>query len=333
MLPLLFAIPQSSRSPSPSPSFLPPIPKPVSSLGTFITAQVAARVESQLRDIYDKTLDHAMDLRNTADGGFFDEMQDHQLDVRTIMEDSIAELLREIDGKLVELRESAAAIVEEAGEQADDVYNDVCARLDGLLEHTKARLRSDRENIDSDTEVLPTFSSPDSRQAGTKSIRRANSLSRDNIVGLASASPPTITEPSSGLKVPPPRRVRNVMARLEDGLDRGWIPGELQKPIEEGQGFGYQRIERHAWGESTVSTLSGPIVDDETRTGLAYMLRKVKKIWLNAQICQSRGCDENAWCTDVIQPLIKLAMRLEGEEKFWLQSVYLALHLVNGTHC
>jgi hypothetical protein len=135
MLPLLFAIPQSSRSPSPSPSFLPPIPKPVSSLGTFITAQVAARVESQLRDIYDKTLDHAMDLRNTADGGFFDEMQDHQLDVRTIMEDSIAELLREIDGKLVELRESAAAIVEEAGEQADDVYNDVCARLDGLLDY------------------------------------------------------------------------------------------------------------------------------------------------------------------------------------------------------
>ena len=75
------------------------------------------------------------------------------------------------------------------------------------------------------------------------------------------------------------------------------------------------------------------IVDDETRTGLEYMLRKVKKIWLNAQICQSRGCDETAWCIDVIQPLIKLAMRLEGEEKFWLQSMYLALHLVNGLPC
>jgi hypothetical protein len=330
MLPLLFAIPQPSRSPSPSPSVLPPIPKPVSSLGTFITAQVAARVESQLRDIYDKTLDHAMDLRNTADGGFFDEIQDHKLDVYTLKEDSIAELLHEIDSKLVELKESTAAIVEEAGEQADNVYNDVCASLDGLLEHTKARLSSGRENIDSDTEVQPTFSPPDSRQAGTRSLRRANSLSRDSIIELASAYPPTIIQPSSGLKVPPPRRVRNVMGRLEDGLDRGWIPGELQRPIEEDQGFGYQRIERHAWGESTAHTLSGSIVD-ETRTELAYMLRKVKKIWLNAQICQSRGCDENAWCIDVIQPLIKLAMRLEGEEKFRLQSVYLALQLVIGT--
>ena len=96
-------------------------------------------------------------------GDFFDEIQDLKLDVHTIMEDNIAEQLREIDGKLVELRESAAAIVEEAGEQADNVYNDVCARLDGLLEHTKARLRSGRENIDCDTEVLSTFSSPDSR--------------------------------------------------------------------------------------------------------------------------------------------------------------------------
>jgi hypothetical protein len=51
------------------------------------------------------------------------------------------------------------------------------------------------------------------------------------------------------------------------------------------------------------------------------VLRKVKKIWLNARMCQWRGRDENAWCMDVIQPLVKLAMRLEGEEKFWLQSV------------
>jgi hypothetical protein len=81
-----------------------------------------------------------------------------------------------------------------------------------------------------DTEVLPTHSvsaagaasnasalmlneritfSPPSSQAGTtgRSPRRANSPSRDNIAVLASASPPTITEPSSGLKTPPPRRV------------------------------------------------------------------------------------------------------------------------------
>src|SRR2546421_7875 len=77
-----------------------------------------------------------------------------------------------------------------------------------------------------------------------------NRPSRDKIAVLASASPPTITEPSPGLKASPPRRVRDVMERLEDGLDRGWIPGWLREPIED-QDFGYQRIERYAWGEST----------------------------------------------------------------------------------
>ncbi|KAF2679499.1 hypothetical protein K458DRAFT_117213 [Lentithecium fluviatile CBS 122367] len=162
-----------------------------------------------------------------------------------------------------------------------------------------------------------TFSPPGS-QAGTRSPHRANSPSRDNIAVLASASPPTITEPSSGLKTLPPRRVRDVMERLEDSLDRGWIPGWLRELIEEDQDFGYQRIEFHAWGERTARSLD-PDVNREEREGLAYVLRKVKKIWLNARVCQSRGRDENAWCMDVIQPLVKLAMRLEGEEKLWLQ--------------
>ncbi|KAF2254200.1 hypothetical protein BU26DRAFT_134941 [Trematosphaeria pertusa] len=198
-----------------------------------------------------------------------------------------------------------------------------------------------RPRRDTDTEVLPAHSvsaagaasnvsalalnekntfSPPGSQAGTRSPRRANSPSRDSISVLASAFPPTITEPSSGLRTPPPRRVRDVMERLEDGLDRGWIPGRLREPIDEDQDFGYQRIERHAWGESTARNLSDPGVDSEECERLAYVLRKVKKIWLNARVCQSRGRDENAWCMDVIQPLVKLAMRLEGQDKFWLQS-------------
>ncbi|KAF2679856.1 hypothetical protein K458DRAFT_407707 [Lentithecium fluviatile CBS 122367] len=103
---------------------------------------------------------------------------------------------------------------------------------------------------DSDTEVLPTHSvstartaltasalvlneqntfSPPGSQASTRSPHRTNSPSRDNIAVLASESPPTITEPSSGLKAPPPRRVSEIMERLEEGLDRGWIPSWLRK--------------------------------------------------------------------------------------------------------
>lgn len=111
------------------------------------------------------------------------------------------------------------------------------------------------------------------------------------------------------------------MERLEDGLDKGWIPIELRKLIEEDQDFGYQRIERHAWSENMTSALSDPIVDDEARIGFEYVLRKVKEIWLNARVCELQGRDENAWCMDVILPLVKLALRLDGDGKFWLQSV------------
>ncbi|KAF2023753.1 hypothetical protein EK21DRAFT_118475 [Setomelanomma holmii] len=199
-----------------------------------------------------------------------------------------------------------------------------------------------RPRCDTDSEILPAHSvsatgetsnasvlllnerntfSPPGSQTGTKSPRRANSPSRDSMAFLASASPPTITEPSSGLKDPPPRRVRDVMERLEAGLDKGWIPIELRKLIEEDQDFGYQRIERHAWSENTTSALSNPIVDDELRVRSAHVFRKVKEIWLNARVCELQGRDENAWCIDVIQPLVKLALRLDGEGKLWLQSV------------
>jgi hypothetical protein len=83
----------------------------------------------------------------------------------------------------------------------------------------------------------------------------------------------------------------------------------------EDQDFGYQRIEPHAWDESLARTLLDPDPKE------SYVLRKVKEIWLNARVCQSRGRDENAWCMDVVQLLVKLAIRLEGHEKLWLQSV------------
>ncbi|KAH8726038.1 hypothetical protein GQ44DRAFT_579865, partial [Phaeosphaeriaceae sp. PMI808] len=184
-----------------------------------------------------------------------------------------------------------------------------------------------RPRRDTDTEILPTHSvsaagvasnvsaltlnetntfSPSSSQFGTRSPRRANSPPRKKIAVLASASPPTITKPSLGLKKPLPQKVRDVKERLGEGLDKGWIPVELRKLIEEDTDFGDQQIKSCAWGESATSNFA---VERET---LLFILRKVKKIWLNACVCQLKGRDENAWCMDVIKPLIKLAMKLEG---------------------
>lgn len=111
------------------------------------------------------------------------------------------------------------------------------------------------------------------------------------------------------------------MEQLEAGLDKGWIPQSLKQVIEGNADFGCQRIKPHAWGDDRARSISDLEVSGQRDEASAYVLRKVKKIWLNARVCQASGRDENAWCMDVLQPLIKLAMRLEGKKKFWLQSV------------
>lgn len=57
--------------------------------------------------------------------------------------------------------------------------------------------------------------------------------------GIPSVCPVTKPAPAVPVEAPPPQRVRDVMERLKDGLDRGWIPGWLWEPIEEDLDFGY----------------------------------------------------------------------------------------------
>jgi hypothetical protein len=59
-------------------------------------------------------------------------------------------------------------------------------------------------------------------------------------------------------------------------------------------------------------TFSNSMIYGEVHIGAVYVLHKVKEIWLNAQVCELQGRDENAWCMDVILPLVKLALRLDG---------------------
>jgi hypothetical protein len=54
------------------------------------------------------------------------------------------------------------------------------------------------------------------------------------------------------------------------------------------------------------------------------MWKAVKFIFLNARDCMKYSRDENAWCIDVVQPLLSLAMDLYGNGKWWFQSVKVA---------
>jgi len=74
-----------------------------------------------------------------------------------------------------------------------------------------------------------TFSPQSSRVSA--STPRRGSPSRRTIAALRVASPPITTKPLDGVQSEPPARVMAVVARLEYGLDQGWIPGWLEVRI------------------------------------------------------------------------------------------------------
>jgi hypothetical protein len=48
---------------------------------------------------------------------------------------------------------------------------------------------------------------------------------------------------------------------------------------------------------------------------------EVKKIFLNARDCKDGSRDENAWCDDVVRPLVHLAMKMCGDNRWCFQNV------------
>jgi hypothetical protein len=63
--------------------------------------------------------------------------------------------------------------------------------------------------------------------------------------------------------------------------------------------------------------------DKRTLTDLCDTLQEVKQIYINARTCSELGRDEDAWCMDVVQPLVRLVLKLHGNGKWWFQSVYM----------
>ena len=54
---------------------------------------------------------------------------------------------------------------------------------------------------------------------------------------------------------------------------------------------------------------------------LSDLWKEVKTIFLNARDCNDTSRDENAWCDDLVRPLIHLMMELYGNGKWWFQNV------------
>src|SRR6266702_8945970 len=79
-----------------------------------------------------------------------------------------------------------------------------------------------------------------------------------------------------------------------------------QKAIKADTDIGFQRFKPAAFSKTATCDLSDPDLDPVVRAELEYTLRKVRKIFRKALYCQTRGHAENAWCDDVVRPMVRL---------------------------
>jgi hypothetical protein len=165
-----------------------------------------------------------------------------------------------------------------------------------------------------------TFSPPTSQAS---KVRRSSSPSRETEANLRFANPPIRTEPLNGVKDPIPQRVRDIMDRLEpDNVER-WVPASLKESIMTDPELGLQQVSKRAWNSDN----NDLAINQKT-------LEAVKDIFLCARHCTENGRDENAWCAEVVRPLLELALSLSDTKNLMVQSVYVVpTHLSNLEEC
>ncbi|CBY01212.1 predicted protein [Plenodomus lingam JN3] len=190
-----------------------------------------------------------------------------------------------------------------------------------------------RQRIDTDG-LLPTQSAS---QAGSISIvdlsdcttltapqgsKRSSSPTR-NLTELRTATPSISLSPFNQVKQPPSAsvsaRINSLRGRLgrREGLEISYIPAGLRKAIESDTLFApslaMDPIDSEAYDHNDTRPASHP--------ALVNALDRLKNIFQDACHCTEFGRDENAWCYRVVWPLIELAMKLDCNTKFKLESV------------
>ena len=191
-----------------------------------------------------------------------------------------------------------------------------------------------RQRVETD-DVLPTQSAS---QVGSISVvdlsdrttltaqygsKRSSSPTR-NLTELRTATPSislgSFNQVKQPLSADVAARINKLRGRLSrrEGLEISYIPAGLREAIESDVLF--------------APTLAMDPIDPEaydyedTRPGshpsLVDALDRVKSIFESACHCTEYGRDENAWCYRVVWPLVELAMRLQGNTKFKMESVY-----------
>ncbi|KAF2254344.1 hypothetical protein BU26DRAFT_136771 [Trematosphaeria pertusa] len=154
----------------------------------------------------------------------------------------------------------------------------------------------------------------------TGSAKRTSSPSR-HLTELRTARPSILLSP---ITMPPKRLSEDAMTRLGrlrrqlgSALKGGYIPVGLKDAIEQDPDFrlslSMEPIDEEAFDHEDTRTLAD--------FALVDTLQQVKKIFQGATLCTQFGRDENAWCFSVVWPLIELALKLHGNDKWRPESV------------
>ncbi|KAL3439785.1 hypothetical protein BJX65DRAFT_315415 [Aspergillus insuetus] len=140
----------------------------------------------------------------------------------------------------------------------------------------------------------------------TTTTSRQVSPTRDILNQLRLADPPVVCGPTVSRT---PDSAIVLRKRLTDGFGHKIIPRGLESRIRAFDSLSADEIPETAYYDS--STLSDAALDD--------LWAELEKICLDASQCDIYGKDENAWCLDVVQPI--LTSSIQGCQLLQLVSV------------
>ncbi|KAE8351284.1 hypothetical protein BDV28DRAFT_137442 [Aspergillus coremiiformis] len=161
------------------------------------------------------------------------------------------------------------------------------------------RRRADVDDTDQRTSVTSDISISDRTKLRSSASNPSRQVSptRDIFNQLRLAKPAIICEPQASGFIP--NAVLSLRKRLTDGFGQKIIPRGLESRIRASDPAGAEDIPDSAYFDSTH-------ISD---TALDAMWRDLEEIRLEARYCDIYGKDENAWCLDVVQPILRSSLK------------------------
>ncbi|KAF1808816.1 hypothetical protein P152DRAFT_210105 [Eremomyces bilateralis CBS 781.70] len=140
------------------------------------------------------------------------------------------------------------------------------------------------------------------------SPKRNNSPTRDHAIELRTSVPSIQTD--SLIRADIPKQVRGLRKLLITNFGRSFLPAGLKEVISSDPDL-VDEIDDDAYDET----------DQRAPKDILSLLDNIQRIVANARDCEQNHRDENAWCMDVIQPLLELALKESVSNEWLLQSV------------